>query len=385
MKIVNKNCCGCSSCVNICPVNAIKFDIIDGFYQAIINEDVCINCGLCNKVCSSEPIFFDVNKQKIACFSAKDDNILNCSQSGGAFAVISSALIEENYKIYGAVFNKETFRVEHQCATTLRELHDMFGSKYVQSYLGSTFTKIKNNLINNEKVLFSGTPCQVGGLIKYLSFSKINISNLLTIEVICSNVSSPIAWTHYLKKYKKYGLLYINFRDKKNGWRSFSQTYITKKKGAITNNEYSKIYSRLILSNETCFACKHKQVRRCADITIGDFWGIEKNNGTIRYNNPNGNSIILFNSDKSIKIMEILKQHNFEFVSKKSNFWLQLALFKNWNRPNNIFYKLRKVINLKYIPCLFLLKLKLNSRLKRIIYLGTRVPIKILRLLGLKK
>lgn len=385
MKVVNKNCCGCSACANICPVNAIKLELINGFYEAVINEAVCINCGLCTKICSSEPNFFDVTKQKIACFSVRDDNVLNCSQSGGAFAVISSTLIKEKYKIYGVVFCKTTFRVEHQRATTLRELHEMFGSKYIQSYLGSTFKNIKNDLLRGEKVLFSGTPCQVNGLNKFLLYSKINTSNLLTIEVICSNVSSPLVWEHYLKKYKKHGLLYVNHRDKKFGWRSFKQTYITKNKGAITNNEYSEIYNRRIVSNKPCFSCKHKQVRRCADITIGDFWGIEKNNGAIKYNNPNGNSIILFNSDKCDRIIDILNQHNFEFVSKNNNFWLQLALFKNWNYPNNVFYKLRKVLNFKYVVSLYLIEFKLKNRLKRYIYLGTRIPVKILRILRSKK
>lgn len=360
-----KNCTGCSACSFVCPQKCISIKKnLAGFYVSNVDALHCVNCGLCLKVC---PQLNNINNRKpleIYAFSRLDSDLINCSQSGGAFGAISSYCFDQKYFIYGVKLDKD-FRVVHFLVRSKRDLFDAFGSKYVQSKIGDSFKDIKKHLLNNQKVLFSGTPCQVAGLYAFLNIYNIPTDNLLTIDIICSNVSSPKIWKASISRYRKYQLLYIDCRDKKYGWKSNVQTYITKKKGALSNSFYANIYNSFLFSNKTCFSCKYKTISRCSDLTIGDFWGIQENESI--HSNNNGNSIMLINTEKGKKMLSSLSNDSLVKIDKNSSFYMQKCLESNWSIPNhfNFFQILVSLFGGRTALFAFKIKAKIGGFLKR--------------------
>ena len=185
-KICSHECCtGCCTCYNICPVNAIEIkENKEGFNYPIINDEKCINCGLCKKTC---PI---LNKRKVAtskidCYVAKSKNsdLLTKSSSGGIFTHLALEILNNSGVIYGATMID--FKVKHIRIAKKEDLSKIRGSKYSESWLGKIYQKVKKDLDNDIDVLFSGTPCQILGLKKYL---QKKYKNLTTISVICHGV-----------------------------------------------------------------------------------------------------------------------------------------------------------------------------------------------------
>lgn len=196
VSIIDKsNCCGCTACVNICPRNAIKMkpDVL-GFIYPSVDEDLCVNCGLCDRVCQFNKEYKDYSDgfdQIAYAFRFSDESELMKSQSGGAFYAIASHIIQGEGIVYGAGFSDD-LNVQHKRVTSLEQLDEIRFSKYVQSDLGSVYSMILTDLKAGNVVLFSGTACQVAGLKSYLPtrYQK----NLITIDIICHGVPSPAVW-----------------------------------------------------------------------------------------------------------------------------------------------------------------------------------------------
>ncbi len=189
------NCCGCSACVQICPKQCISLSADnEGFLYPQVDTAVCINCGLCEKVCpvinQNEP------RMPLEVYAAKntDEEIRLKSSSGGIFTLLAEHIISEGGVVFGARFN-ENWEVVHDYTETVEGLESFRGSKYVQSIIGENFKKAKFFLDEGRNVLFSGTPCQVAGLKKFL---RKEYENLLTVEVVCHGVPSPMVWHDYL-------------------------------------------------------------------------------------------------------------------------------------------------------------------------------------------
>ena len=216
------SCCGCTACSSICPKSCITMtEDNEGFYYPSVDMDKCINCGLCEKVC---PVKRDIPKDSVQqSFVSRinDDTVLMNSSSGGAFTALSRYAIDNGFTVYGGAYN-ECFDVVHESAVTNEDAVKFRGSKYVQSYLGDTFKKIKSQLDKGEKVLFSGTPCQCAGLV---SFLKKPYENLLTVDFVCHAVPSPKVWKlyrEYLTKKYKSKIKGVNFRSKVYGYHCSS-------------------------------------------------------------------------------------------------------------------------------------------------------------------
>ena len=234
------------------------------------------------------------------------------SQSGGAFAAFSSYVIEHNGVVYGCILDSSLNAV-HVRAESLEERDKMRGSKYVQSSMRDCFKEVKNDLKNGRIVLFSGTSCQIAGLNSYLNNKY---DNLLTIDIICHGVPSPLIWQKYIKWQelrKKSKVLHADFRNKRDfGWRKHIETLYFENKKYTNNNLYSKLFYNHSFLRPSCYKCPYKSIIHPGNITIGDYWGIE----TIApdFDDNKGTSIILINDDKgdkwfnNIKTMFILKE-----------------------------------------------------------------------------
>ena len=299
-------CCACTACKNICPKQAIDM-IADekGFVYPQINEDKCINCGLCKKVCfyNSGYDVLDKHLEKIETHAVKHKDFTTRmnSRSGGIFTALTDYILEQNGIVYGVGY-KEHLKVSYQRATTKEARNKYRGSKYVQSELGDIFKVIQKDLNNNKLVLFSGTPCHVAGLVKYLG--KKTYNNLFLIDIVCHGVPSPKMFKDYVdyletKHNKK--LNDFNFRDKTFGWNQSIESYMIGDK-KYSNNIYSTLFGSCIAFRDSCYNCQFTNLNRPSDITIADCWGINEHRPDIDDNN--GVSLVIVNTKKGKYLQE---------------------------------------------------------------------------------
>lgn len=306
IKISDKrNCSGCNACAEICPKACIKMSADDfGCLYPIVDEKLCIECGACVKTC---PFINPARPLKpIECYAAVNDILQEriLSSSGGVFISLAKRVISEGGVVFGAIFDNN-WSVMHSVAQTFEELLPMMGSKYVQSSTNGTFWLAKKYLKAGRKVLFTGTPCQIAGLKHYL---KVDYVNLLTVEVICHGVPAPAVWHNYLKENFK-NPLHISFRDKRKSWKAFGFALLDSSNkeqyDVFSKNPYLKAFLKNWSLRPSCFNCKAKSGSSLADITLGDFWGVEDYND-LPFDN-NGSSCIIVRTDKGNKAIEELE------------------------------------------------------------------------------
>jgi len=334
IKITDKhNCCGCSACSQACPKQCISFiEDTEGFFYPKVDESSCVDCGLCEHVCpilnQSKPI----SPKNVYAAQNKNEEELLQSSSGGVFILLARKIINEGGVVFGAKFD-DKWQVIHAFAEAEEDVKQFIGSKYVQSYLGSTYQNVKTFLISGRKVLFSGTPCQIAGLKKFL---RKDYDDLLTVDIICHGVPSPAVWKKYLEEIKQNArkgkntvslhhnlsvserdtleedggieIESISFRDKKLGWQKFSFTLTLAeatadgKKNSVSLSHIHKEdpYLRLFLSNlilrPSCYQCPVKGGKSHSDITLADFWGIENSHPEL--DDKRGVGLLLINTLK---------------------------------------------------------------------------------------
>ena len=213
-----KDCCACGACLNICPKEAISLKQDEyGFLYPEIDEYLCIRCELCKKVCAFQNV--EEDNVPISTFAAisKNRNQAKNSASGGIFAAIAQYVINNNGIVYGAAFD-DSWNVKHIGIEHIEDLIKLQGSKYTQSNTDTTFIEVKKMLALGKQVLYSGTPCQIAGLKKYLGK---DYTNLITIDIICHGVPSNKMFKDYLSYLEAKNNAKIQnfkFRDKKTGW-----------------------------------------------------------------------------------------------------------------------------------------------------------------------
>lgn len=331
-----KECCACGACVEVCPKSAIIMSEDKyGFVYPQINKSICIGCGLCEKVCAYRKKKKNNLYREAYAVSLKDAELLKKSASGGFFGGIAQQWILEGGIVCGAALirKEEKLVIQHIFATTLEELEFQLGSKYVQSNLNNTFTETRKYLEQGKKILYSGTPCQIDGLKSYLGK---DYDNLLTIDLVCHGVPSVRMFQEYIKvEEKKLGAAIIDykFRDKESGWGLNAKIIysidgeVKSKSMPSYESSYYELFLKSDLYRKNCYSCPYANGNHPADITIGDYWGLEEEH--IDYLQPKGKlkvsdgvSAVIINSEKGIKEFEIIKQifhyypTNFEKVAK---------------------------------------------------------------------
>ena len=294
-------CCGCAACVQRCPKQCISLkEDKEGFLYPIVDKNACIDCGLCEKVC---PIIGPNDPReplKVYAAKHKDDEIRMKSSSGGIFTLLAEQIIDEGGVVFGARFD-EYWEVMHDYTETKEGLALFRGSKYVQSRIGNSYLQAENFLKQGKKVMFTGTPCQIAGLKRFL---RKEYENLLAVDFVCHGVPSPKVWRMYLDEtlarqgigkntVLSYAMLRqkfirsVEFRSKSTGWNKYSFA-LTLTKASADGEENSVLLSTVFSENQfmqaflgdyilrpSCFKCVCKAGRSGADITLGDFWGIE--------------------------------------------------------------------------------------------------------------
>ena len=328
-----KNCCGCSACVQRCPKQCIRLEEdTEGFLYPQVDEETCIKCGLCEKVC---PILNQADKlpvQEVLAVKNPDEEERMNSSSGGVFLPLAREVINQGGVVFGAVYD-ESWEVHHVYAEKIEDVYPMMGSKYLQSKIGNSFKDAERFLKQGREVLFVGSPCQIAGLRTYLRNKQ--YPNLLAVDFLCHGVPSPGVWRRYLAETyggydakeqsrlqatagKKIVLLSslnatspigdIKFRDKReSGWKKFRFVVRQKSASKVDQNtvlssdiHYDNPFMRGFLSDiylrPSCYACKCKNGVNHSDMTIADFWGI--NQIAPEFDDDKGVGMVLLNTKK---------------------------------------------------------------------------------------
>lgn len=343
-----KKCCGCSACYSICPQKCI--DMIsdeEGFKYPKVDIKKCIDCHLCEKTCpilNKEEPAFKINKALIGRDNRKD--IIRRSTSGGIFTSLMEYALENNGVIYGVICDENNV-IRH--ARIMNKEDNNFnkvpGSKYVQSEITGVFQMVRDDLINNKFVLFSGTPCQVAGLKKYL---QKDYANLFSVDVVCHGTPSPLLWKKYVyhqeSKYKS-KIVGVHFRNKTYGYHSGSMKLIFDNGkvyyGSARVDLFLKAFFSDLCSRPSCYACPFKSIHHVSDLTLFDCWSPEKLNDKI-IDDDKGFTNIIVQSSRGNEMLDSLKE-KLTIYSSDINMAVQYdgIMINNsveWNKKREIFF-----------------------------------------------
>lgn len=306
-----QNCSGCGACKNICPVNCIEIVEQRGCVEPKNEESLCINCNLCINVC---PV---MNKQYPKAYAAYalDETILSSSSSGGVAPLLAEHVIAQGGVVFGAAFD-ENFEVHHIAVESKDDLDAIRRSKYVQSRIGDSYQKVAAYLLEKRDVLFTGTGCQIAGLLSYLKLKRISTTQLYTQDIICHGVVLQKIWRKYIEeKEKEYDskIKEVSFRNKENGWLNFC-VKIEFENGQIYHMSkdtdlYMKIFLSNICLNESCYNCNFRGEQRCADITLADFWSVYRIAPECFH--EGGTSLVVVNNLKGQRLLENIRHQLF--------------------------------------------------------------------------
>ena len=312
-------CTGCAACVSACSTGSIAMQKDrDGFLVPKINKETCVGCHKCEKVCpivSPIELKNDVEPKVYAAIN-KDEDIRRRSSSGGAFYALAKWTIEKCGVVFGAAF--EGYHLKHQYAETMGDVEKMVGSKYIQSEIGDSYNEAKKFLKDGRWVLFTGTPCQIAGLKRYLGK---DYEKLLTVDLLCHGVPSPAIWEKYMERQirtlKAKDVMDIRFRtkredassllnfyffffflDENNVWQQFGEDYY--------ENPYFAYFMRHLFRS-SCYQCPFRSVEAShADLTIGDCWNVDKDHPTMSDNK--GISTIILHTSIAQDVFAQIKQ-----------------------------------------------------------------------------
>ena len=317
-------CMGCGACASSCPTGALSLEPDQwGYYRATIDHDKCVNCGKCIKVCPAYSLPQKENSSNPACYEyiAAKDEILEASSSGGAFAVMAEEAFHRSGAVVGAAWREDLF-VEHIIVENEDELHKLQKSKYLQSYLGTTFKKVKELAEKGQFVLFSGCPCQVAGLRKFLDR---DYENILLVDILCSYAPSAGFFQKYLQEAFPEGVHGYQFRAKERGWNCEcikvepvnGEPFI---RYGARDDDYQRVYHDHTMCPPHCEKCQYQAIPRYGDITIGDFWGISRRDAVA--NKEKGVSVLLCNNDKGRKYLDSLPSNAADIMKEVPLDWL---------------------------------------------------------------
>ena len=320
------DCTACAACVSVCPKQCITMqEDKEGFLQPKIDSSVCIECHKCEKVCPilNQEITKDDFETKAYAVINKDDEVRAQSSSGGVFFPLAQWVIEQGGVVFGAKWN-DKWEVVHDFAEDLDGVRAFMCSKYVQSVVGDTLWQAKQFLDAGRWVLYSGTPCQLGGLRACLGKEY---EKLIQMDLICHGVPSPGVWRSYLKDYfGKEKVLDVNFKDKRNGWVGF-RTSIKTTNSEVSENQMENPYFRGFLTNvflrNSCYDCRFKSVSRNTDITLADYWGVHL--FCPEMFDDKGTSLVLVHTSKGHRVLSnILRDNNLKVQDN-------IIEYKAWN------------------------------------------------------
>lgn len=310
--VPTEDCTGCSACLNSCPIGCIVMSADEhGFRYPHVDRSSCINCGKCESAC---PVLNNRPSHPASVFYGCkhiDDEVRRHSSSGGFFYELAREFIMSDGVVFGAAFSEDYHKVVHVQASTLEELEPIRVSKYVQSEVDSSFPLVKAALGRGQRVLFSGTPCQIAGIKSFIGEVP---DNLILTEVICHGVPSPKVWDIYLSGLENnHGskVKFVTFRDKSKSWRKSDFMAMfedgTEFRQPNSDNLYMKAFLKNLSLRPSCTRCRFKRFTSGADLTMGDFWGSTELGNS--YNDDIGISVVALNTLKGRSFFDSAKDN----------------------------------------------------------------------------
>lgn len=332
-------CSGCMACKDACPTSSIHLETFDdGFIYPVVNPDTCVNCNKCLNVCPVHTINKNNERQVLYSGVAKDIVKVFAASSGGVFGAIAEKLIEEGYYVCGAAWDSG-MNLNHTLISTVEELNRLLKSKYVQSNIEGIYTRINALLRDGKKVFFVGTPCQVSALKNYTN----NHENLLTADIICHGVPSQRMFNDYIS-YLNYinggKVIDFSFRVKNNKFKhahGYRYTYEKNGKhktveGIYSDSPYYYAFKTYMIFRESCYECKYATTNRVGDITLGDFWSIEKYDP--KANSDIGVSLVISNSERGSEAIRKIDSVSFREYPLSYGIETNYSLSKVTKRPD---------------------------------------------------
>ncbi|MGN0347391.1 MAG: polysaccharide pyruvyl transferase family protein [Lachnospiraceae bacterium] len=352
------DCTGCFACHGVCPVNAISLrEDKQGFLHPRIDTEVCINCNRCRIVCPQNVLEEKICPQNFCAQNGKsqhgkgqhgkeqhgkeqhgkeeNDIIRNLckpmalygafsknvkqvrkSSSGGIFGELAAYVLQKNGVVYGVAFTKNKEGVVHQRITSLNQLPELSGSKYVQSNTAGTYSMLEKDLKEGKMVLYSGTPCQIAGVQSFVKQTCPETwEHLITVDILCHGVPSPMVFRDYIRSHKgkeKDSIASLTFRDKTFGWRKQAiAVHFTGGNHYLKRTEqdiYYRLYFKNIMLRPSCYDCRYIHRNRIGDITLGDYWGAEDTGRFTRNQVCNGISYVSLQTEKGRKLFDAISQ-----------------------------------------------------------------------------
>lgn len=298
-------CSGCGYCSLICPAKAIGMHPDEnGFMRPIVDPAKCVNCGKCSSRCPTIAIKRDVLRPTV--YAARNQNVeaLKNSSSGGAFYALAESILRQNGAVYGAAFN-EKFELEHRRITDISEIRPLMGSKYLQSNAYKVFADVRKDLLNGIHVLFVGTPCQVAAL---REFCQGNEERLYLADFVCHGVPSPLLIGEHIKYVENYFHSKVTSyvpRSKVDRY-GHSELFVFDNGKSDWKHPITQAYKYIFYSSSSirpsCGMCPFTNFARPGDITIADFWGIERSHPEL--DATKGLSMVLVNTEKGVQLLE---------------------------------------------------------------------------------
>ncbi len=308
-----KECCGCHACMSVCPERCIRMVADEeGFLYPQVNTSLCVGCNLCEKVC---PVIHQHQPRmplKVYASANKNLSVRMDSSSGGIFTLLAETVISRGGVVFGACYD-EDWNVVHGWTDTMEGTKAFRGAKYVQSRIGNAYKEAKRLLEQGCQVLFSGTPCQTAGLKRFL---RKEYEGLLTVDIVCHGVPSPDVWQSYLASIngKQDRITYISMRNKKDGWSRYRMEIhagdVPLYSGKASLNLYSKGYLANLYLRPSCHACPARAGKSRSDITLGDYWGIQRFHPS--FDDNKGTNLVLINTQKGMNHYGMIDVYHIE-------------------------------------------------------------------------
>lgn len=313
------HCTGCGACASICPKDAITMvRDREGFVYPEVNPDLCVHCGRCTATC---PILHPAEKKPLPAVYAvwnRDERIVKDSTSGGAFTAIAEDVLESGGVVYGAAMDAHE-HLRHVPCFCKEELWRFRGAKYVQSDLGDTYREIKE-VLKTRQVLFTGTPCQVDGLYRYLGCRP---ENLLTCDLVCHGVPSPGVWedmARLIERRKGKEIQAVRFRNKVTGWKDSHFTVVysdgSVDSAPLFRTEFGHAFGKALFLRPSCHHCAYTSMSRPGDFTLGDFWGLRPDE--LSAQQEQGVSLLLVNTAHGSHVFDRLDVGRKSFPAERA-------------------------------------------------------------------
>lgn len=314
-RVSKTDCVGCKACGDICPRDAISFPVDrEGFWYPSIDMSRCVGCNLCEKTCPVLGVNHSSQMSrkvpKTYKVYHKDKDIRYNSTSGALYYALAQCFVEKGEYIVGCVYNDDFTGAHHMITNTIDGLGQIMRSKYFQSDTTAIFKEVKDHLLKGERILFCGTGCQVSALYGFIGK---DYENLYTIELMCRGINSPLAFTSYMTELRerfRSDIQEVHFKNKSHGWTNLG-TLIKFQNGKkyYRNRHNDPWVQGFIVGNlyirPSCANCKYKTFPRVADITIGDFWGLDFSAEEKKY----GVSAALVNTEKGDRLIQMSEKN----------------------------------------------------------------------------